>query len=350
MDVHTSPTDLLPLPDPAGPEPVVAVLVEQQWAAFEVGIATEVFGIRRGEVLRHPGVDRWYDLRMCGTGEPIQGPGGVDITVQHGLDTLAAADIVIVPFCAKRPEAERVPLGHGDPLPVGAHTVDALRAAAENGATMLSFCSGAFALAQAGLLDGRDATTHWMYAQTFRRRFPKVRFQTDVLYVDEGQMLTSAGSASGIDLSLHLIRKRHGADVADLIARRMVVPPHRDGGQAQYVERPVPPRPGDGIADVVDWLADNLDRELTVADMARHAHLSPRTFARRFRAATGTTPHRWLLDRRVDHAERLLEGTDLTVGAIARRVGLGSADTLRHAFAARRGTTPSAHRRAFGRR
>lgn len=349
MTVSAPAADLLPLPEPAGPEPVVAVLVEQQWAAFEVGIAVEVFGIRRGEVLRHPGVDRWYDLRMCGPAQPVRSPGGLTINVDHGLDTLAAADIVIVPFCAKRPDAERVPLGHGNPLSVSPETLEALRTAADHGATMISFCSGAFALAEAGLLDGRDATTHWMYAHTFRRRFPKVRFQTDVLYVDEGQMMTSAGSASGIDLSLHLIRQRHGADVADLIARRMVVPPHRDGGQAQYVATPAPDVSATSFSELMEWMLANLSDDLTVDDLAGRAAMSPRSFARHFQQATGTTPHRWLTARRVDRARQLLETTDWPVDRVASESGLGSAANLRARLTDQIGVTPTAYRRRFAR-
>ncbi|HUG86664.1 MAG TPA: helix-turn-helix domain-containing protein [Euzebya sp.] len=343
--------DLLPLPPPTGDEPVVAVLVLDGNNSFEVGIASEVFGIRRGEVLRHPAVDQWYDLRFCGRapGSQSEGPGGVTTTLAYGLETLATADLVVVPYCEKPPEAERVPLGHAEPCPVDDEVVDAVRAAHERGAVVMSFCSGAFVLGQAGLLDGRPATTHWLYARAFRKRFPRVPFVEDVLYVDNGDVMTSAGSAAAMDLSLHYIRREHGADVADLIARRMVVPPHRDGGQAQYVALPLPPISQTSFADLLQWMLGNLDADLTVEDLAARAAMSPRSFARHFQQATGTTPHRWLTARRVDHARRLLETTDLPVDRVARSAGLGSAANLRARMGEAVGVTPTAYRQRFAR-
>jgi AraC family transcriptional activator FtrA len=260
---------------------------------------------------------------------------GFAVEVTHGLDRLAGADLVAVPAW---PDLD---------APLDPAVVAALRSGYERGAAFLSVCSGAFALAGAGLLDGRRATTHWQFADRLARGWPAVTVERDVLYVCDGPMLSSAGAAAGIDACLHLVRRVHGAATANKLARRMVVPAHRDGGQAQYVEAPVPPVPAAGLADVLDWAAAHLDEPLTVAALAARARMSGRSFARHFRAAAGTTPHRWLLEQRLQRAELLLETTDLTVDAVAGRSGFGHPDTLRHHFAARRGTTPQAHRRAF---
>jgi transcriptional regulator GlxA family with amidase domain len=223
----------------------------------------------------------------------------------------------------------------------------ALRAADRRGARIVSICTGAFVLAQAGLLDGRRAATHWRDASTLARLFPEVTVDRDVLYVDEGRVLTSAGVAAGIDLCLHLVRRDLGAEEANRIARRMVVAPHRGGGQAQFVERPVPATSGDGLGPTCAWMLERLDEPLTVQEMARHAARSERSFARHFRAATGTTPLRWLHEQRVLHARRLLEETDLPVEDVARRAGFGTATSLRTHFVRATRTTPTAYRRAF---
>jgi transcriptional regulator GlxA family with amidase domain len=226
--------------------------------------------------------------------------------------------------------------------------IQALRDAYDRGARILSVCSGAFALGYAGLLDGRRATTHWMYADRLAAMFPEADVDPDVLYVIDGQVMTSAGTAAGIDLCLHLVRMDHGAEIANAFARRMVVPPHRDGGQAQYVQAPMPECSGDDpIAEVSDWMVTNLHEELSVDELARKALMSPRTFARRFRAATGTTPHQWLLRQRVLHAQHLLEATDEPVERIATRCGFGSAAVLRQHFNRVVGTSPLAYRRTF---
>lgn len=344
-------TDLLPLPAPTGTEPVVAVLVMQGDNSFEVGIAAEVFGIRRGEVLRHPSVTQWYDFRLCGTStdDRVPGVGGSTMTLAYGLDTLAAADIVIVPYCPKPVDAERFPPGEMAPDVVDDDVVQAVRDAHRAGATIMSFCSGAFILAQAGLLDRRQATTHWMYANTFRRRFPQVQFVEDVLYIDNGDVLTSAGSGSGVDLALHYLRREHGAEVADLVARRMVVPPHRDGGQAQYIAAPAPEVSQGTFAELLDWMLTNLDADLTVDGLAAKSAMSPRSFARHFQQATGTTPHRWLTSRRIDHARHLLEATDWSIDRVATASGLGSPANLRARLADCVGVTPTAYRRRFAR-
>ncbi len=309
----------------------MVAVVGEQVAAFELGIACQVFGLDRSA----EGLPA-YDFAVAAS-RPGEVPttSGFPVVVGHGLDRLAGADLVVVPAW---PTLD---------APVDPALLDALRAAAERGAALLSVCSGAFALAQAGLLDGRRAATHWQFADLLARRHPRVRVQHDVLYVEDGPVLTSAGAAAGIDACLHVVRREHGSATANALARRMVVPAHRAGGQAQYVETPVPEPTGDGLAEVLDWAAERLDRPLTVDDLATRAAMSARTFARRFGAATGTTPKRWLLDQRLQRAERLLESTDLPVDAVAHRCGFGSPDTLRHHFAVRRGVSPVAHREAF---
>jgi AraC family transcriptional activator FtrA len=226
--------------------------------------------------------------------------------------------------------------------------LDALRAAHRRGARIMSVCTGAFVLAAAGLLDGRPATTHWMYTEELAARFPEVRVDPRVLYVDDGDVLTSAGTAAGIDLCLHVVRLDHGAEVANAVARRMVVPPHRDGGQAQYVESPLASGPGDDpLGGTLGWALEHLDEPLSVADLARRAAISPRSFARHFLRVTGTTPHQWLLSQRLLLAERLLESSDLSVERVASRSGFGSAAALRAHFQRARATSPSAYRRLF---
>ena len=330
---------------------VVALLAVDDMNPFEFSIACEVFGIRRGDVLSRMARPRWYDLHVCAPrpGHRVATPFGFSLTVERGLDDLAQADTVIVPMAPKPPEAERQPAGWRTPGLPGDDVLEALRAASANGARMVSFCSGAFVLAEAGLLDGRRATTHWMYLETFRRQYPRVDVVPDVLYVDEGSVLTAAGSASGMDLSLHIVRGDFGDDAADLVARRMVVPPHRDGGQAQYTTVPEVPAGGTPFAELLDWIVEHLHEPLEVADLARSAAMSERTFARRFREATGTTPHQWLTLQRVSRARQLLETTDLTIDAVATRSGLGTAANLRARLRDACGVSPSAYRDRFRR-
>jgi AraC family transcriptional activator FtrA len=309
----------------------VAALVGNTVATFELGIVCQVFGLdRTGDGLPA------HDFAVCGEHPgPVPTSSGFDVNVPYGLDRLACADVVAVPAW---PDLD---------APMSAALRSALRAAHERGALLLSICSGAFALAGAGLLDGRRATTHWQSALLFRQRYPQVDLVEDVLYVDEGQIVTGAGAAAGIDACLHVVRRLYGWATANALARRMVVPAHREGGQAQYVERPVPPTSTAGFAEVLDWALAHLDEPLTVDRLAARANMSGRSFARHFRAATGTTPHQWLLEQRLQRAELLLETTDLTVDAVADRAGFGSADTLRHHFSRQRGSTPRAHRIAF---
>ena len=308
----------------------VAVPVLDQVFAFELGVLCEVFGIDRPDEPEIPS----FDFALC-TPEPgpIRTVSGFDVVVEHGLDRLETADLVALP--AIRRDVEVPPA-----------LVDGLRAAAARGARIMSICSGAFVLGAAGLLDGRDCTTHWTYAAELARRFPAARVNPDVLYVDCDGILTSAGTAAGIDASLYLIRQEFGARAANRLARRMVMPPHREGGQRQYVDQPVPVE-ADTLAGTLEWLLANLDEEVSVEDLARRAHLSARTFARRFRAETGTTPHHWLTGQRVLAAQRLLEDTEQPVETVADLVGFGSAAVLRHHFTRRVGTTPTDYRRTF---
>uniref|UniRef100_UPI00034D6FD0 helix-turn-helix domain-containing protein n=1 Tax=Nocardiopsis potens TaxID=1246458 RepID=UPI00034D6FD0 len=259
----------------------------------------------------------------------------------YGLDGLEGADTVVV---ASVPDA-----CVEEDAPVPADLVAAVRRAHRAGARMVSLCTGAFALAAAGLLDGRRATAHWMHTGLLARRFPEVRVDGSVLYVDDGDVLTSAGLTAGLDLCLHLVRRDLGAHVADQLARRMVVPAHRPGGQAQFVDLSVPASDDEGLAPVLEWAREHLDRPLTVADLARRAAMSPRTFYRRLQAATGAAPLQWLLDQRLARAQSLLEATDLPVDRIGELSGLGTANNLRHHFTKRVGVAPGEYRRAFPR-
>ena len=310
---------------------VSAVVLEGQ-NPLEFTIACEVFGLGRPEV----GLP-WYRFFLCAADPPpLHIAPGFVLDTEHGLERLAEADTVIVPgWCS----LDREP-------PEG--LLDALRAAYRRGARMVSFCTGAFALAAAGILDGRPATTHWATADRLAALYPSVRVDPRVLYVDDGQVLTSAGAASALDLALHIVRLDHGAEVANAVARQLVVPPHRDGGQAQYVEMPVPPSPGpDPLGATLAWALDHLAEPISVEDLAARALQSPRTFARHFRATVGTTPHQWLVRQRVLYAQRLLETTEDAVELVAQRSGFGSAATLRAHFQRIVSTAPLAYRRVF---
>jgi transcriptional regulator GlxA family with amidase domain len=308
----------------------VAALVLPQVAPFELGVVCEVFGIDRTAEGVPP-----TRLRICGprAGEPLTTSVGMQVVPEHGLDGLAGADLVALPATRSREFEPAV--------------LDAVRAAAEGGATVLTVCSGVFVAGAAGLLDGRRCTTHWMNVAELRERHPRAVVDPDVLFVDEGSLITSAGTAAGIDAALHLVRRELGPAAATAIARRMVVPPQRDGGQRQFVEQPVPVCSTESLAPVLDWLQDNLDVEHSVADLARRAAMSERTFARHFAAATGTTPHKWLTLRRVQLAQRLLESTDLGMDAVAARAGFGGAALLRHHFRRVVGVPPGDYRRTF---
>ena len=296
---------------------------------FELGVAVEVFGLERPEL----GVP-WYDFRVCAAERFVQ-QGSFRIETPYGLDTIDEADTVIVPVC---------PPDDGSPPGLD----EALQRAKARGARLVSYCSGAFALGAAGVLDGHTATTHWMYAARLARMYPRVHVVPDVLYVDDGQVLTSAGTSAGIDLSLHIVRSDYGSEIANAVARRMVVPPHRDGGQAQYVDRPVAiDRDETSLGPTLDWILENLCEPLTVEQMAAHAMTSTRTFMRKFRAATGTTPLQWLSQQRVRHARHLLESTDASIERVAQECGFGSAVNLRVHFQRSVATTPTRYRQTF---
>jgi transcriptional regulator GlxA family with amidase domain len=311
----------------------VAVVVAPPVPAFEVGILSELFGL--------PRIDRSlpsYRYAVCAERRgPLPTTSGFAVTASHGLRRVASADLVVVTGAAP-------PVPPPSPALAGA-----LRRAAARGATVASVCTGAFTLAAAGLLDGRRATTHWAYTERLAREYPAVCVEPDRLYVQDGPIATSAGSSAAIDLCLQLLREAHGADVANRIARELVVPAHRSGGQAQYTQTPVDPAPANGapFSALLDWAVENLDGDLSLRTLADRAAMSPRTFVRRFGEATGSTPAAWVRAQRVLAAERLLEQGDLTVDAIARRTGFGSPDTLRRHFSRARGVPPETYRAAF---
>jgi AraC family transcriptional regulator, transcriptional activator FtrA len=308
----------------------VAVLILPPVTPFEFGTIAEVFGIDRTAEGVPP-----FELRVCGpvAGQPVASTVGCQIVPDHGLEGLRGADLVAVSATREREFSDEV--------------LEAVRSAAAVGSTMLSVCSGAFVLGAAGLLDDRRCTTHWMNADELRERHPRARVDPDVLFVDDGNLVTSAGTAAGIDACLHVVRRELGSAAVNVIARRMVVPPQRDGGQRQFVAQPVPVCQSDGLAPVLDWVVEHLGIEHTVSDLARRARMSDRSFARRFVAETGTTPHRWLTLQRVLRAQRLLEDTDLGIDEVAQRCGFGSGALLRHHFRKVVGVAPADFRRMF---
>ena len=307
---------------------LVAVVALPGVAQLEFGIAYEVFGAER------PWLSHWYDFRVvAGVPGPIRTEGGLLLDQAYDVDSLVEADTIVV-------------------LPGADHTgtpelAEALRAAHARGARIASICTGAFVLAAAGLLDGRRATTHWAHADRLSADYPAIDVDPDVLYVEDGNVFTSAGAAAGIDLSLHLVRCDFGSEIANMLARRMVVPPHRDGGQAQFVATSVPRCDNDSLAPLLDWALNNLDRPLTLEELAREANVSTRTLVRRFQAATGTTPLRWLLAQRVARAQHLLEQTDDPIERVATLAGFGTAVNLRQHFTRAVGVPPLAYRRTF---
>ncbi|MGW8482719.1 GlxA family transcriptional regulator [Microbacterium sp. NPDC055903] len=294
---------------------------------FELGIPARVFGA----------ADGLYEVAVCSAdGLPVRTNAGFDVVPAHGPEALATADTVIIAsFDSGMLSRELAP-----------SVRDAL-AGIRPGARVASICTGSFVLAAAGMLDGRTATTHWECTEVFKAWYPHVRLDEGVLFVDGGDVLTSAGAASGIDLCLHLIRSDHGAEAANRAARRCVVAPHREGGQAQYIERPVPVDPADSTAATREWMLDRLGDRLTLATMAAHARMSERTFLRRFRSETGTAPGQWLLAQRLTRAKRMLEATDATVDRIATEVGFATATSLRQHLRAELGVSPQAYRRTF---
>ncbi|MFG6279845.1 helix-turn-helix domain-containing protein [Microbacterium sp. 5K110] len=310
----------------------VAVVVQPGFAPFEFGLACEAFGLDRTD----DGVPS-FDFRIVSP-DPGVVPSniGFSINVERGLDAAEDADIlVLAPIPRERWGA------------VDVRVLDLVRRVHARGAWLLSVCSGSFVLADSGVLDGRRATTHWRYAPLMARMYPRIEVDPDVLYVQSENIITSAGTAAGLDACLHLLRQELGAELTNRIARRMVVAPQRDGGQAQFIASPLPVDTSLSLAPVTEWMLQNLDADLPVERLAARAHMSPRTFARRFKADFGATPAAWLARQRLLHAQRLLEETDLGLDRIAAECGFGSAAVLRQNFARTMGLTPTAYRARF---
>ncbi|MGO4355909.1 transcriptional regulator FtrA [Rhizobium sp. RAF36] len=310
----------------------VVVLAYDELCTFEFGLAVEVFGLPRPEM-----GSNWYSFAVASVDEgPLRAMGGVTIEADGGLDLLTAADTIVVPGW------------RGAACPVPKHLIKALQHAAGRGARVLSICSGVFVLAAAGLLTNKRATTHWRYTELLKSMFPAISVVEGVLYVDEGDILTSAGSAAGLDLCLHLIRRDFGAAAANSVARRLVLPSHREGGQAQLLGRPVPEdHEASRISPLLDYIRDHIQTAHRVDDLAKRAGMSKRTFLRRFEDLTGTTPSQWILLERMGRARELLEASDMSIEGIADAAGFGSATALRHHFRVRMGTTPLAYRERF---
>jgi len=318
-------------PGPANPR--VAVLAYDGLCAFEFSCAAEVFGLARPELGAH-----WYRFETCSAQRrPLRGQYGLKISADAGLDRLVRAGTVIVPgWCSID-------------APVPARIVEALLEAHARGARLLSICSGAFALAATGLLDERRATTHWRYVETLRERYPRIRVDPNALYVDEGTLLTSAGSAAGLDLCLHLVRRDWGPKIANHVARRLVIPPHREGGQAQYIDRPIEAEAGNALSPLLERMRKRLAEPLPIAVLADMAAMSERNFMRRFKQSTGMTPADWLIQARVERARELLETTAWAIDRIAGSTGFGSAITMRHHFRRKLGLSPRDYRERFAR-
>jgi AraC family transcriptional regulator, transcriptional activator FtrA len=314
------------------PGGTVAIVVCDGVNLFELGVACEVFGSSWAAVFGVP----WYRSFVCAvTPGPVTVDAGFQVLAAHGADRIASADIVVV---LPTESAEGAPPG----IPA------ALRQAHARGSRIVSLCTGAFAVAAAGLLDGRRATTHWTECNELARQYPLVTVDPGVLFVDEGDILTSAGSAAGIDLCLHVVRRDYGTEIATQLARQLVVPPQRDGGQAQYIDAPMPELDSSSLfADTISWLQEHLNEPVTVEDLAARSATSPRTFARRFLASTGTTPYQWLLRQRVQLAQRLLEMSDLPIDIVAEQSGFSTAANLRKHFSKAVHTSPQAYRRTF---
>jgi transcriptional regulator GlxA family with amidase domain len=314
----------------------IAVLALDDVVVFDLGVAAQIFGSARDDDGRP-----LYRVRTCTPdGGPVRASAGFAAVPDEGPQILEAADTVIVPGIGSGPAMTE---GRLEPQ------VSAALARTRPGARLMSICTGAFVFAAAGVLDGRPAATHWFHADRFRRLYPKVRLDADVLFVDDGDVLTSAGVGAGIDLCLHVIRHDHGSAVANRAARRSVVPPWRDGGQSQFIERPLPAPTGTSAAATRAWAMARLHEPLSLARLAREAGMSVRTFTRRFREETGLSPARWLLRQRVEEARRLLETTDLPVDRVAERAGFGTATSMRQHLHAAVGVSPTVYRRTFNR-
>ena len=309
----------------------VAVLTYDRMSMLEFAVACEIFGPTFARELDVP----WYDLVVCGESAAVRFDNGLLLQVPRALTAARRAHTIVLPPC-------------DDPDSVSDATLDIIRRAHARGARIISLCTGAFVLARTGLLDGRRAVTHWDECTRFAAQYPRVTLDPGVLYVDEGDILTSAGSAASIDLCLYVVRCDLGAEISTALARQLVVQPHRDGGQAQYIDTPMPTAStAEPIADTLAWMSEHLDRDMTIATLAARAAMSQRSFARHFVGTTGSTPYQWLLRQRIHQAQRLLEGTDLPVDVVANRVGLGNATNLRKHFRRVLDTSPHAYRRAF---
>jgi AraC family transcriptional activator FtrA len=310
---------------------VVAIVTEES-NPFEMGVATELFGLRRPELDRP-----WYDFTLCAATPSVgMNLGMFTLSGVAGLEAADTADTLIVPA---RPNTD---------VPTTPAILAAIRRAAARGARLVSFCTGAFALAEAGVLDGKRATTHWQWAASLAAKFPRVRWEPDVLFIDEGTVLTAAGSAASLDLGLHIIHRDHGAEVVNAVSRRLVFTGHRDGGQRQFIARPVPAVPDTSLAPVLAWALERLDKPLTITDLATRAATSPATLHRKFRAELGTTPLAWLTTERVTLACRLIERGELRLDRVAALSGFGTAANLRAQLRRHTGLSPSAYRRRFG--
>jgi AraC family transcriptional regulator, transcriptional activator FtrA len=309
----------------------VAAVVDEGALTFDFAIPCEVFGLDRSDI-----VDPWYEFLVVAAGERhIRTQTGFELIAPHGLEALERAGTIVVP-------------GWSDPdIDPSDALKDALVRAHDRGARIVSLCTGAFVVAATGLLDGRRATTHWMYAERLQARHPRIELDPDVLYVVDGNVMTSAGTAAGIDLCLHLVATDHGVDVAATVARRLVMPLFRDGGQAQYVDTPIVSGESNGLGALLDWGRANLGSGVSVDDLARKGAMSPRTLTRRFRAAVGMPPGEWLQRERLRLAQRLLESTPDPIELVAKRAGYDSNATMRAQFATRLHTSPRAYRRTF---
>lgn len=310
---------------------LVVALVYDRLCTFEFGCTVELFALERPEL----GVD-WYQFAVCAVEPgPIRAAGGIVVEAQYAPELIARADTIVIPGWRDADEEPRAAL------------LEQIRAAHRRGARLCSICSGVFVLAAAGVLDGQRATTHWRYADKLARRYPAIEVLPDHLYVDLGQVITSAGSAAGIDMLLHLVRRDYGAHVGNLVAQRLVVAPHREGGQAQFLPRPMAHDEKGRLAKLMDWVRTHPAMPHSIASMAARAAMSPRTLQRQFHDATGLGPIEWLVRERIAIVKDLLETADIPLSQVAERAGFGSEESLRHHFRRLAATTPGAYRRQF---
>jgi AraC family transcriptional regulator, transcriptional activator FtrA len=310
---------------------LVAAVAYDHLCTFEFGCTVELFALARPE-LNVP----WYEFAVCAAEPgPLRATGGIEMQVSHSLRLLERADTIVVPGWRDADEAPPKAL------------LRKIRQAYERGARLCSICSGVFVLAAAGVLEGKRATTHWKYVDRLSGRYPGITVEPNALYVDEGQVITSAGSAAGLDMLIHVVRKDFGAKIANQVAQRLVIPPHREGGQVQFVPRPVASDERGRLAQLLDWIRAHLANEHTIDSLASRAAMSPRTLQREFKAATGLAPYGWIVRERIERAKELLETSRLPAQRIAERIGMGSAESLRHHFRERVGTTPARYRARF---